>query len=963
MKLTKKNGGTAKAVATGLLGRSISRRRFLQGSGLAAGGAVALGLMPTGFVRRAEARTGTRTVYDPRGEIKRVKTVCTHCSVGCGVIAEVQNGVWVGQEPNFDSPINLGAHCAKGAALRYHGMSTRRTKYPMKKIAGEWQRISWEQAIDEIGDRLLAIREESGPDAVWFAGSSKASNEGAYLQRKFAAFWGSNNCDHQARICHSTTVAGVANTWGYGAQTNSYNDILNARCIVMCGSNAAEAHPVAMQMILRSKEQGAKLVVMDPRFTRTAAHSDYYVRMRSGTDVALIFGIVWHILENGWEDREYLSQRVFGFDRVRPEIARWNPEEVERVTGVTGEQTLEVARIMAENRPGTFVWCMGGTQHTIGSNYVRAYNILQLALGNIGVSGGGANIFRGHDNVQGATDVGPNPDNLPGYYPIAEAGWRHWTSVWGVDYDWLAARFDQREYDDGRGTMIKPMNMPGITVSRWIDGVLEDPANITQGSNLRAVMFWGHGPNSQTRLPEMKRAMEALDMLVVIDPYPTVSAVLHDRTDNTYLLPATTQFETYGSATASNRSLQWREKVIDPLFEHKPDHEIAYLFARKLGFAEEMFRNIQVNGTEPLIEDVLREINRGAWSIGYTGQSPERLKEHLAHQATFDVRTLKAEGGPLAGETYGLPWPCYGTPELKHPGTHVLYDTSRHVMEGGGCFRANFGTEYEGENLLAEGSYPVGSAIEDGYPQFNSDLLKQLGWWDQLTPEEQSAAEGKAWTTDPSGGIIRVALQNGCHPFGNAKARAYVWNFPDPVPLHREPLYTPRYDLVADYPTYQDRKGFFRLPTRWASVQATDYSGDFPLVHTSGRLVEYEGAGEETRSNPWLAELKQHMFVEINPTDANNAGVRDGQEVWLEGPEGGRIRIRAMVTRRVAPGTVFTPFHFGGHYQGQDLLEKYPEGAAPYTRGESNNTATTYGYDAVTMMQETKTTLCRVVPA
>ena len=959
MKLIKKSGTTATSSRPGILGRAIGRRAFLQGTGLAVGAAAVAGALPTTMVKKAKA---ARSI-DPKAEIKRVKTVCTHCSVGCSTYAEVQNGVWIGQEPAFDSPINLGAHCAKGASLRNHGHSTRRTKYPMKLVNGRWQRISWEQAIEEIGDKLLKIREESGPDALWFAGSSKASNEGAYLQRKFAAFWGSNNCDHQARICHSTTVAGVANTWGYGAQTNSYNDINKSKCIVMCGSNAAEAHPVAMQMILRAKENGAKLVVMDPRFTRTAAHSDVNVRFRSGTDVALIWGILWHVLENGWEDKEYLRKRVFGFDKVREEVAKWTPERVEQVTGVPREGLYEVAKIMAENRPGTFVWCMGGTQHTIGSNYVRAYNCLQLALGNIGVEGGGANIFRGHDNVQGATDVGPNPDNLPGYYPLSEDGWRHWAAVWDVDFDWLAGRFDQNEYDDGKGGKVKPMFSPGITVSRWIDGVLEDKANIAQRDNIRAVMMWGHAPNSQTRGPEMKRAMEKLDLLVVIDPYPTVTAVLHDRKDNTYLLPAATQFEQSGSATASNRSLQWREKVIDPLYEHKTDGEIAYLLAKKLGFADQMFKNIKVVNNVPEPESVLREINRGAWSIGYTGQSPERLKAHMKHAGHFDVVSLKAQGGPLDGEYYGLPWPCYGTPELKHPGTHILYDTSKHVMEGGGNFRAAFGTEYNGESLLAEDSWSKGAEIQGGYPQFDHKLLKQLGWWDELTPEEKELAEGKSWTTDRSGGIIRVAMKHGCHPFGNAKARAFVWNFPDPVPVHREPLYTPRYDLVKDFPTYEDRKLFYRLPTRWRSVQARDYSKEFPLIHTSGRLVMFEGGGEETRSNPWLAELKQEMFVEINPADANDAGIKDGQWVWLEGPEGGRIKVKAWVTNRVGRGTVFTPFHFGGHFQGEDLLHKYPEGAAPYVRGDSTNTATTYGYDAVTMMQETKTTLCRVRPA
>jgi formate dehydrogenase major subunit len=959
MKLIKKQGPAAGQAAVGFGGKAIDRRTFLRHSGLALGGAAVLTALPTSMMKKAQAERR----IDRGAEIKRVKTICTHCSVGCGVIAEVQNGVWVGQEPNFDSPINLGAHCAKGAALRNHGHSTRRTKYPMKLVGGKWQRISWDQAINEIGDKLLNIREESGPDALWFAGSSKASNEGAYLQRKFAAFWGSNNCDHQARICHSTTVAGVANTWGYGAMTNSYNDINNSKCIFMIGSNAAEAHPVAMQMILRGKERGAKMIVCDPRFTRTAAHADTYVRFRSGTDVALIWGILYHIFENGWEDQEYIRTRVYGMDEVRKEVAKWTPDEVERVTGVPGEATFQVAKTLAENRPGTIVWCMGGTQHTIGNNYVRAYNCLQLALGNIGTSGGGANIFRGHDNVQGATDVGPNPDNLPGYYPLAEGGWKHWAGVWGVDYEWLKARFDQGDYPDGKGEMVKQMNTGGITVSRWIDGVLEDKANIAQRDNIRAVMYWGHAPNSQTRGPEMKKAMEKLDLLVVIDPYPTAAAVLHDRKDDTYLLPACVQFETSGSVTASNRSIQWREQVIEPLYEHKPDHTIAYLLASKLGFADQMFKNIEVRNGEPVVEDVLREINRGAWSIGYTGQSPERLKLHMANQHTFDVVTLEAQGGPCSGETYGLPWPCYGKPEIKHPGTHVLYDPSKHVMRGGGVFRANFGVERDGVSLLADGVYSKGSEIKDGYPQFDHELLKKLGWWDELTPEEKRLAEGKSWTTDLSGGIQRVAMAHGCHPFGNAKARALVWNFPDGVPIHREPLYTPRYDLVADYPTYEDRKIFYRLPTRWSSVQAKDYSGDFPLIHTSGRLVEYEGGGEETRSNPWLAELKQQMFVEINPADANDLGVRDGQMVWLEGPEGGRIRIMAMITPRVGRGTVFTPFHFAGHFQGQDLLAKYPEGAAPYVRGDSTNTATTYGYDAVTMMQETKTTLCRIVRA
>jgi formate dehydrogenase major subunit len=140
-------------------------------------------------------------------------------------------------------------------------------------------------------------------------------------------------------------------------------------------------------------------------------------------------------------------------------------------------------------------------------------------------------------------------------------------------------------------------------------------------------------------------------------------------------------------------------------------------------------------------------------------------------------------------------------------------------------------------------------------------------------------------------------------------------------------------------------------------------SKEFPVILTSGRLVEYEGGGDETRSNPWLAELQQSMFVEVNPYDANSAGAKDGDMVWVTGPEGGRVRVRALVTERVGRGVAFMPFHFGGHFMGKDLRSKYPAGADPYVLGESTNTAQTYGYDAVTMMQETKTTLCRIEKA
>jgi len=287
MLLTRKStpSGAAPSGLVASLSRSVTRaiptmdrRTFLRRSGLGVGAGMAASQLT--LVQKADAADAPKGgAAGAKVEVKR--TVCGHCSVGCAVDAVVENGVWVRQEPVFDSPINLGAHCAKGAALREHGHGEYRLKYPMKLVDGKYVRMSWDKALDEISKKMLELRQQSGPDSLFFVGSSKHNNEQAYLMRKWVSFWGTNNTDHQARICHSTTVAGVANTWGYGAMTNSYNDMQNARAAMYIGSNAAEAHPVSMLHMLHAKENGCKMIVVDPRFTRTAAKADDYVRIRS----------------------------------------------------------------------------------------------------------------------------------------------------------------------------------------------------------------------------------------------------------------------------------------------------------------------------------------------------------------------------------------------------------------------------------------------------------------------------------------------------------------------------------------------------------------------------------------------------------------------------------------------------------------------------------------------------------
>ena len=333
---------------------------------------------------------------------------------------------------------------------------------------------------------------------------------------------------------------------------------------------------------------------------------------------------------------------------------------------------------------------------------------------------------------------------------------------------------------------------------------------------------------------------------------------------------------------------------------------------------------------EPEIESILREINQACWTIGYTGQSPERLKVHMRNMNVFDVKTLRAKGGidketgyDLDGDYFGLPWPCYGTPEMKHPARRTCTTPSRHVMDGGGNFRANFGVERDGVNLLAEdGSHSKGADITTGYPEFDHVLLKKLGWWDELTDAEKKAAEGKNWKTDLSGGIIRVVDEEPRLPpvrqregaRGGLELPRRRCRSTASRSTRRGPTWSPSTRRT----TTRRRSGACRRSTRACRRRTRDIGKEFPLIMTRGRLVEYEGGGEETRSNPWLAELQQENFVEINPKDANDRGIRDGEYVWVQvADRRAASRCKALVTERVGPGTVVHAVPLLGPVAGQ----------------------------------------------
>jgi formate dehydrogenase major subunit len=767
-------------------------------------------------------------------------------------------------------------------------------------------------------------------------------------------------------------VAGLANVWGYGAMTNSMNDIRNAKCVMVIGENVCTSHPIAMQHILTAKEVNkAPFIVVDPRFTQTAGLADYHVRLRSGTDIALIYGMVHVILKNGWEDKKMLAERTYGWKDLVTEMGKYDLPDpkttksslkddlktVSDITGVAAEDVIKLATLMAKNRPSTVIWAMGGTQHNHGTAVVRSYCILQLVLGNMGVSGGGTNVFRGHDNVQGATDLGVTSDSLPGYYGVAESAFKHWAGIWDVDLEWIKGRFttvkkmqkvkktvDGKEVEVEEEVTTKLMEKPGLTVARWYEAVGMDVKDLGQPTNVKAAIYWGHSSNSESQMDRVKTALEKVELLVDIDPFITTTTILPDRTDNVYMLPAASSYEQNGSVTNSNRGIQWRTRVVPPVFESKGDIEILMLLANHLGFGKEFAKN-KTGPWKQLPEDITREWNMGMLSVGMRGQTPERMKRQQKYADTFDINHTQAVSGPLKGEQWGLPWPCWSD---KHPGTAILYRVDVPVMQGGGGFRARWGEKApDGETLMAaDGSAPKNSP--EGFRKGYDGV--------------------KAFATDTTGKAIDDALAKGINPYGNGRARISAFGIPDPVPTHREPIHSPRPDLITKWPTYDDVKDHYRVPTLFKTLQKPEWAKKYPIILSSGRQVEFEGGGASERNSWWLVELQPEMYVEMHPKLAADTGVKHGDWVWVYSPEDlddkpSRIHVKAKVTRRVPPDMVYLPFHWAGAWDGKSLGDKFPEGMKPYGIGESANVVTNYGYDRVTQMQETKTGLCRIEKA
>lgn len=783
----------------------------------------------------------------------------------------------------------------------------------------------------------------------------------------------------------------MANTWGYGAMTNHVADMINSKVILFIGANSAVANPVgAMKRALQARDRnGTKIVVVDPIFTRTAAKADMYIRIRPGTDIAFIYGMLHLIFKNGWEDKEVIEKQSYAIDEIRKEAEHWTPDEVSRVSGCSVEELESFTKLFATSKPATLCWALGITQHSVGSSNTRILAILQLVLGNMGKSGGGTNILRGHDNVQGATDMNCLADSLPGYYGLGDSAFRHHCKGWGVDYDEFIKRFavsvkEPREKlgNPVKGTKFREYfyydpknpedrnwrNEKGWSLSKWWQGVLKEEDTFSSGE-LRVLWVQGTGITSMAHQVKIKEALDKIDMLVVVEPFLNEVAILSDRKDGIYVLPSCTQFESSGYVSATNRAAQWRTQIIKPLYESKEDQEVMFLFAKKFGFYDEYIKGMKMGVVDGEIkqikddfkwpEDATDEIARNTQSIGNNGRTAARLKRQQENWQFFDPLTLKGSG-PVEGEYYGLPWPCW---DEKHPGTPILYDISKPYVEGGMGFRNRFGLEHDGVSQLADESITLpGSKIKGGHPQITKANIEQiLGI--TLTDEERKKM-GPSWSMDYSGIIAKKCREFGICPCGNARARAKVWEFADQIPKHREPIHSPKWDLVKKYPTFEDQARNFRVSSKFISEQQEkDWSLEFPTIISSMRLVNLSGAGMIERTSKYLAAITPEMFAHVNPSLAAKQGIKDGEMMWIHAPQGTKIKVKCIYSHSVTPDRICLPYNFAGILQGVDLSDRYPEGTKPYIMGESSNTVTNYGFDINTQISEFNAGLCRLEKA
>ena len=561
---------------------------------------------PTGALAFAGAQGAGRA-----WEFERTVTTCPYCGVGCAMILHVRDGrvAKVTGEPGLG--VNNGYLCVKGRFGFDFLEHEARLTQPLVRRDGELQPASWDEALDLVAERLTQIKQEHGADSIAGLSSAKCTNEENYVMQKFVrAVIGTNNVDHCARLCHASTVAGLARAFGSGAMTNSIEDFEVSDAIFVIGSNTTECHPIIGAAIKRAAQRGVPLIVADPRAIELTEYAAVHLQQKNGTDVALLNGLMHVILKEGLEDKEFIASRTEDFEELRKAVEPYTPEMAGKIAGVPAEDLERAARIYAQAPAASIVYSMGITQHTTGTDNVLSCANLAMLTGNIGKPGAGVNPLRGQNNVQGACDLGALPNVYPGYQKVDDEGIR-------------------AKFEEAWGATLSPE--VGLTVVEIINAAAE--------GEIKGLYIMGENPMlSDPDLTHVEEALRALDFLVVQDIFLTETAELAD-----VVLPAAGFAEKDGTFTNTERRVQRVRKALDPPGESRPDWEIICDLAGRMGYRRpDTPVGQQSYPDASAIQDEIASL-----TPSYGGITHERLERQGS-----------------------LQWPC---PDADHPGTPYLH--------------------------------------------------------------------------------------------------------------------------------------------------------------------------------------------------------------------------------------------------------------------------------------------------
>nr|WP_324759392.1 formate dehydrogenase subunit alpha [Haloarcula sp. GH36] len=503
-------------------------------------------------------------------ELNVADTTCGYCAVGCrfDLYSDGEEVLAARPTAEEDAPVNGISTCVKGKfGYDFVNSDDRLTTPLVRDENGEFRTASWAEALDRVAEGLGAIKDDHGGEALSVIASSKATNEENYLMGKFARqVLGTNSVDNCNRLCHSSTVAGLAQTYGYGAASISTEDLELADCILLTGSNTTEAHPVLATRIKQNVRDGANLLVFDPREIQIAEYATQYSRVQPGYDAVWINGITRYIIDNDLYDESFVAERTSGFEELAESLQEFTPERVEEVTGVPHEEIVSAAETIADADRCVFGWTLGLTEHSHGTENVLAMANLAAVTGNLGKPGAGVSPFRGQNNVQGGGgDMGPLPDNFPGYQDIAD--------------DEVRAKFE-----DAWDCEISP-DYGHYTTQMFL---------AADRGDLRGMYIIGE--NSALSEPGVNHAeevLEELEFLVVQDLFLTETAQYAD-----VVLPACSFVEKRGTFTNTDRTVQMVKQVMEPKGDSRPDWEILQDLATRMG------REWDYDSTAEIMEEV-----------------------------------------------------------------------------------------------------------------------------------------------------------------------------------------------------------------------------------------------------------------------------------------------------------------------------------------------------------------------